>query len=71
MLTRPMQAGAAQADRTPVIERVLRVEWLGQTVASVCWLVSVFASGVSSTGDWLQVAAALAWLTANVAAPRR
>ncbi|EDM77899.1 hypothetical protein PPSIR1_01729 [Plesiocystis pacifica SIR-1] len=56
------------AERTRRLERVLRVEWLGQTVASLCWIVSVFVYGVSETGDWLQLAAASAWLVANVAA---
>lgn len=48
--------------------KMLRVEWLGQTVASVCWIGSVFTYGLNSTGDWLQLAAASAWLLANVAA---
>lgn len=48
--------------------RALRLEWLGQTVASLCWIASVFVYGISSTGDWLQLAAATSWLAANVAA---
>lgn len=48
--------------------KLLRVEWLGQTVASLCWIVSVFSYGISSTGDWLQLCAASAWLVANIAA---
>ncbi len=44
------------------------VEWLGQTIASLCWITSVFAYGLSSSGDWLQLGAASAWLTANLAA---
>lgn len=56
------------AERTRRLERVLRVEWLGQTVASLCWIVSVFTYGISEIGDWLQLAAASAWLVANVAA---
>ena len=54
-----------------LVSRMLRVEWLGQTVASVCWIVSVFTYGFnleSPLGDWLQLAAATAWLVANVAA---
>ncbi|MEM9753621.1 MAG: hypothetical protein AAF916_09590 [Planctomycetota bacterium] len=47
--------------------RVLRVEWLGQTAASLCWIASVFAYGIGSTGDVLQLCAASAWLTANLA----
>ena len=48
--------------------RVLRIEWLGQTVASICWIASVLAYGISSSGDWLQLCAALSWLLANLAA---
>lgn len=48
-------------------ERALSLEWLGQTVASMCWITSVFIYGISSAGDWLQLAAASAWLLANVA----
>ena len=50
------------------LERVLRIEWLGQTLASVCWIGSVLAYGISSSGDWLQLFAASSWLLANVAA---
>lgn len=48
--------------------RVLCVGWLGQTAASLCWIASVFAYGLSSTGDYLQLLAASAWLIANIAA---
>ena len=47
--------------------RALRIEWLGQTAASVCWITSMLAYGVSSSGDWLQLLAASAWLLANIA----
>lgn len=50
------------------LERALSLEWMGQTVASACWIVSVFTYGISSAGDWLQLAAASAWLVANFAA---
>ena len=50
------------------LERVLRIEWLGQTVASVCWIGSVLSYGISSSGDWLQLFAASSWLLANIAA---
>ena len=56
--------------RTPVnprLAKMLRVEWLGQTVASLCWIVSVFVYGISSAGDVLQLCAASAWLLANIA----
>ncbi len=56
--------------QTPsLMQRALRIEWLGQTVASVSWIASVFAYGApSQTGDWLQLVAASAWLAANIAA---
>ena len=50
------------------LARVLRIEWLGQTVASLCWIASVLAYGISSSGDWLQLCAASSWLLANIAA---
>ena len=49
-------------------ERMLRIEWLGQTTASICWIGSVLAFGISSSGDWLQLFAATSWLLANIAA---
>ena len=51
-----------------LLKRALRVEWLGQTMASVFWISSVFSYGISATGDWLQLLAASAWLVANIAA---
>lgn len=48
--------------------RILQMEWLGQMAASLCWIASVLCYGISSTGDWLQLAAAGSWLLANVAA---
>ena len=50
------------------LKRALRIEWLGQTLASLFWIVSVFTYGISATGDWLQLMAASAWLVANLAA---
>jgi hypothetical protein len=53
------------------VEKILSVEWLGQTIASACWIVSVFvyADGAlpESTGDWLQLTAASSWMMANIA----
>ena len=49
------------------LARTLRVEWLGQTAASVCWIASMLAYGISSSGDWFQLFAASAWLLANIA----
>ncbi len=49
------------------LKKVLRIEWLGQTAASLCWIGSMLVYGISSAGDWLQLCAASAWLTANIA----
>lgn len=43
------------------------LEWSGQTAASLCWIISVFAYGISSAGDRLQLAAACCWFVANLA----
>ena len=51
----------------PLVSRMLRLEWIGQTVASLCWIVSVFLYGIESVADVLQLAAASSWLVANVA----
>ena len=44
------------------------MEWLGQTAASLCWIGSMLTYGIESSGDWLQLCAASAWLLANIAA---
>lgn len=54
----------------PSWREAVTLSWTGQTVASLCWIISVFAYGISSAGDVLQLAAASAWLIANVAAVR-
>lgn len=59
---------AAPAAGRGRLARVLRIEWLGQTAASLCWIASVFVYGISSAGDWLQLGAASAWFAANIAA---
>ena len=69
----PMARAQAPAQMPAWLMRCLRVEWLGQTVASLCWIASVFVYGISSAGDVLQLCAASAWLLANIAvaaAPR-
>jgi len=48
------------------LAKARRFEWLGQTTASLCWIVSVVVYGISSSGDWLQLAAASAWLASNL-----
>ena len=50
------------------VKKELSIEWLGQTVACMCWIISVFSYGISSTGDWLQLLAASSWLMSNIAA---
>ena len=50
------------------LAKVRSIEWLGQTAASVCWIGSMLSSGIRSSGDWLQLFAASAWLLANIAA---
>lgn len=61
------RATATPGSGSAVLARILTVEWLGQTVASLCWIGSMFTYGISSSGDWLQLFAASAWLVANVA----
>ena len=56
------------APRGSRLERVMRIEWLGQTAASLCWIGSVFAYGISDPGDWLQLCAGSAWFLANITA---
>ena len=50
------------------ISKMMSLEWLGQTVASGAWIVSVFVYGLASTGDYLQLVAASAWMLSNIAA---
>ena len=68
MLSETIKNISISSARPAWVDRVLRVEWLGQTIASVCWIASVFACGISSSGDYLQLFAATAWLIANIAA---
>ena len=64
----------AEVDGNITRSRFLRIDWLGQTLASFCWIVSVFVYGYASgdglqlsTGDWLQLGAASSWFIANMA----
>ena len=50
------------------LAKARRIEWFGQTTASLCWIVSVVVYGISSSGDWLQLVAASAWLASNLSA---
>lgn len=56
----------AGSGRTRIGE-MMSFEWLGQTLASLCWILSVFTYGISSTGDWLQLLAASCWMVSNIA----
>ena len=47
---------------------MMSLEWLGQTIASGAWIVSVFVYGLASTGDYLQLVAASSWMLSNIAA---
>ena len=49
------------------LSKILSFEWIGQTLASLCWIISVFVYGLSSTGDWLQLMAASSWMLSNIA----
>lgn len=58
----------AKSLRTPSWQTAGRLSWLGQMIASGCWIASVFAYGISSAGDVMQLVAASAWMVANIAA---
>ena len=60
-LSREVSAGQRR------VAKMLDIEWLGQMLASIFWIVSVFAYGISSSGDYLQLCAASAWFLANIA----
>ena len=47
--------------------KMMSFEWIGQTLASLCWMISVFVYGITSTGDWLQLMAASSWMLSNIA----
>jgi len=68
VLSNNEQGTSVAAVRPSRLSRALRIEWLGQTAASLFWIVSVFVYGISGTGDWLQLCAASAWFVANIAA---
>ena len=67
MLTLNDQSAAAPGAVRNRLARMRSIKWLGQTTASVCWIGSLMTSGIGSTGDWLQLSAASAWLLANIA----
>ena len=49
------------------LSKMMSFEWIGQTLASLCWMISVFVYGINSTGDWLQLMAASSWMLSNIA----
>lgn len=49
-------------------DKALKLSWAGQMAASLFWIVSVFVYGEFALGDWLQLAAAVSWGVANLAA---
>ncbi|MDB4640433.1 hypothetical protein OAF56_02255 [Pirellulaceae bacterium] len=61
-------AGSASSGSRSWLRRMLSVEWLAQTAASLCWIISVIVGGIGSAGDTLQLLAAFCWLLANIAA---
>ena len=69
------QDHAVSQNKQTRIGKMLSFEWFGQTLASFCWIVSVFVYGFAgddglqmSTGDWLQLLAASSWMLSNIAA---
>ncbi len=56
---------------SPRISKMMSFEWLGQTLASMCWIISVFVYETDvnlwSNGDWLQLGAASSWMVSNIA----
>ena len=68
MLTRNDGSAATSGVVRSRLAKVRSIKWLGQTTASVCWIGSLLTSGIGSSGDWLQLCAASAWLLANIAA---
>ena len=50
------------------LSKMMGIEWIGQTLASLFWIVSVFAyGGPEGLGDWLQLMAASSWMLSNIA----
>ena len=67
MLTRNNEGAVASCAGRRRRNRVRSIAWLGQTAASACWIGSMLTYGIRSSGDWLQLFAASAWLLANIA----
>ena len=67
MLTRNNERNIASGGVQSRLARLRSIKWLGQTAASLFWIGSLLTTGIGSTGDWLQLCAASAWLVANIA----
>ena len=67
MLIGKNEPDAASGAARSRLARARSIKWLGQTTASLCWIGSLLTSGIGSSGDWLQLCAASAWLLANIA----
>ncbi len=67
MLMKNKEHVMSAPSNSKLIDRTMRLEWLGQTAASALWITSVFVYGIESIGDWLQLGAASAWFVANLA----
>ena len=48
-------------------KKLMEADWLGQTVASLCWITSMYYYGLDSVGDKLQLCAGVTWFIANMA----
>ena len=57
---------ATSAPSTRPSNTLVDPTWLGQTLASILWVASVFAYDITEAGDWLQLFAALVWFVDNV-----
>ena len=44
----------------------VKLVWLLQLIASVSWMVSVFAYGLNESADYLQLLASSAWTVSNI-----
>ncbi len=67
MLKANDEGSVAVAGARLQLSKALRLEWLGQTAASLFWIISCFTYGLEAPGDWLQLLAASAWMVANLA----
>ena len=67
LIVETSSSASSEANDHRTTPQFMRVAWLGQTIASLCWVCSMGFYGVNSIGDWLQLAAGLAWFIANIA----